>query len=79
MLTIDEYSLAVEEAIEVRDIPYWKILDLRLNLKFARRRGVVDNFDMMLLDWAGRPWSGPVVDDRKRPTKAKPGKQGKLF
>lgn len=78
-MTIEEYELAVEEAIEERELRIWEIYDLRLLLKFARQCGTVSNLDVLFLDWAGRPAHGPVVDLRNGKVKKPLAKQSRLF
>lgn len=60
-MTVDQYADAVEEAIEDRDLPSYKIYDLRSLVKFARMRNRVNRIDEVVLRWAGAPMGSPVI------------------
>lgn len=72
-----EFADLAEQAIEDRRMELWEILDLRLTVKFAKRRGKVQRLDELILSYSGRPWSGPVVKMKEVPKKAL--KQGSLL
>jgi len=65
-MTVEEYELAVEDAIETRNLRIWEVYDLRLLVKFARRRNRVLAFDELFLEFAGRVHHGPVLLPTKR-------------
>ena len=78
-MTLEQYANEIEQAIEDRDMPIHWVVNLRLNLRLARKRGVVDRLDELFLEYAGVPWHGPVVDIRKQPSKRPKSKQIKMF
>jgi hypothetical protein len=81
-LTVEEFELAVEEAIETRSLKIWEIYDLRLLVRFARKHKVVKRFDEIFLKFAGVPDNGYVLKPPKRMELSEPyikRKQGKMF
>lgn len=60
-MTVEEYSAAVEARLTLELVEPWVESDLRLNLKFVKRRGEVLPTDVYLLEKLGKPWWGYVV------------------
>jgi hypothetical protein len=52
-MTVDAFREAVENAIASREMKNWEIVDLRSLVRFAERRGEVQNLDLILLRQSG--------------------------
>jgi len=70
-VTVDEYAEAVELLIKTRELSLLNVLDLRLNLRFTRKRGAVDGWDLLMLKNTGVPLHGYMVKVVPRPVKKK--------
>ena len=53
-MTVDEFGLAVEEAIEEREMKQWEIYDLRLYTRIARKMGTVPHMFVFFLKITGK-------------------------